>query len=267
MEEICDPLKCTSLKSALCKSSWALRLSFQSHKRKKKLTLPLHILLSIQTRTRSVFLCTISKKMALSLWAQDDLFDKDALNAILSTSLNTDARRGKAEFTLLELLQVAKAVPYGNASRFLNDVVPRERETRWDITLSTLWVNKMARINVAFAYAIDIADGVRRNMGRCPKANIVWHAQIVHPGSSDQPLHVDDKPKRRRKGCYFTLIIPLTQDPRSGGTHFPLLNRTFSSFGGALAFDGSVEHAGLGNRSKKDRIFLYAAIFTGEDRN
>ena len=205
--------------------------------------------------------------MTLSLWAEDNLFDEGALDAILSTSLSTGARRGQTEFTLRELLRLTATVQRGNAARFIVEVVPRERETRWDVTLSTEWVNKMSLVNVAFRGAIRIAKGVRCNMGECPNAKIVWHAQIVHPGSPDQPLHVDDRPRRRGKGCYFTLIIPLTRDPEAGGTHFPLLHRTFCSFGGALAFDGSVEHAGLGNRSASDRIFLYAAIFTGEDRN
>ena len=203
----------------------------------------------------------------LSLWAEDELFDQDALRAILWTPLSTGARRGKEAFTLQELLHVAKAASRGNAARFIQDVVPRERETRWDVTLTPSWVEKMSNVNVAFAHAIDIADKVRRHMGACPNANIVWHAQIVHHGSPDQPLHVDDRPKRRGKGCYFTMIVPLTQDPRAGGTHFPLLDHTFSSFGGALVFDGSVEHAGLGNPTSRDRIFLYAAIFTGRDHN
>jgi hypothetical protein len=205
--------------------------------------------------------------MSLSLWTADNLFDEDALRAILSTPLSTGGRRGETDFTLLELLDLTTTVEKGNAARFIDEIVPRERDTRWDVTLSNTWVDKMSRINVAFANAIDLADGVRRNMGRCPKAKIVWHAQIVHPGSPDQDRHVDDRPRRRGKGCYFTLIIPLTQDPKAGGTHFPLLDRTFSSFGGALVFDGSVEHAGLGNRSTRDRIFLYAAIFTGKDEN
>ena len=171
--------------------------------------------------------------MSLSLWAEDGVFDTDALRALLSTPVSTDARRGVVDFTLTELLHIAKAKPWGNAARFIADAVPRERETRWDITLSTAWVDKMARVNVAFARAIELADGVRKHMGgsNCRKANIVWHAQLVHPGSPDQNLHTDDDGKRKR-GCYHTLIIPLTQDPRAGGTWFPLLNHTFSSFGG-----------------------------------
>jgi ectoine hydroxylase-related dioxygenase (phytanoyl-CoA dioxygenase family) len=56
-------------------------------------------------------------------------------------------------------------------------------------------------------------------------------------------------------------------DVLAGGTHFPKLNHTFTSYGGVLVFDGTIEHAGLGNRSKKNRYFLYAAIYTGKDKN
>ena len=92
---------------------------------------------------------------------------------------------------------------------------------------------------------------------------------IVYPGSPDQTVHVDDsKFKVGGKRCYFTFIVPLTSDPKTGGTNFPKLNYTFTSYGGALMFDGAVEHAGLGNRSStKNRIFLYAAIHTGRDEN
>lgn len=205
--------------------------------------------------------------MSESIWSENSVFDEDTLHALLHTPLGTDAKRGALEFTLMELLCIAQARPWGNAARFIADAVPRDM-ARWDITLSTTWVEKMSRINAAFAKAIEIADGIRKNMSspKCRKAaNIIWHAQIVHPGSPDQDVHTDDNGKR--KGRYFTLIVPLTQDPRAGGTYFPLLNHTFSCFGGVLAFDGTVEHAGMGNRSDTDRVFLYAAIFTGKDHN
>ena len=160
----------------------------------------------------------------------------------------------------------------GVAQRFIDPdgICPRERETRWDVKLTVTWVEKMREVNVAFAKACEIAEGIRKMNPTCKKANIEWHVMIVHPGSPSQPVHVDDEASLlpRRKRCYYTLIIPLTPPrPGSGGTHFPKLGHTFVSFGGALVFDGGVEHAGLANRSSHDRIFLYAAVFTGKDRN
>jgi hypothetical protein len=206
--------------------------------------------------------------MTLSLWAQSNLFNKDALAAILTSSIHAVGNRGKTSFTLVELLNTATLTHRGNASRFVLDAVPREHKTRWDITLSSKWVEEMIKINSAFAYAVELADGVRKHMGgpACKKANIVWHAQIVHPNSPNQALHMDDDVKHKRR-YYYTLIIPLTNDHQAGGTFVPLLNKTFASFGGAIVFDGAVEHAGMGNKTNNDRIFLYAAIFTGYDRN
>lgn len=201
-----------------------------------------------------------------SVWTEENIFNKEALVALLHTPISTGAKRGVLEFTLTELLHIAHKRGWGNATRFIEDAVPRA-PGRLDVTLSRVWVEEMARVNAAFAKAVDIAGDVRKRMmnPKHRKVNIVWHAQIVQPRSPDQPVHVDDG--GRQRGRYLTLIIPLTQDPRAGGTHFPSLDYTFSSFGGALAFDGTVTHAGLGNRSNTDRVFLYAAIFTGKDRN
>lgn len=198
----------------------------------------------------------------------DNIFSHDALRALMTTSLDTGGKRGKTSFTLLELLQYAKKSCAGHAINFISDVVPRH-ERRVDITLTSFWVESMKNVNVAFAEATRLADGVKVHMGGaiCKRAKVVWHAQIVHPGASRQDIHVDDGSKR----CYYTLIVPLTSDPRAGGTYFPGLDdnrgRTFSAFGGAVAFDGNIEHAGLANRSANDRIFLYAVILTGKDFN
>ena len=42
---------------------------------------------------------------------------------------------------------------------------------------------------------------------------------------------------------------------------------TFQSFGGAVLFGGDVLHKGLGNHSQAERVFLFAAIYTGRDPN
>ena len=206
------------------------------------------------------------KEGTLSVWMSDDIFDRDALAAILDTPVTAEgSRRGTASYTLLEVFQSAKKKERGNASRFIDDVMPRERNTRWDVRFTSHWVDKMKAINVAFQDACDLAESVRKMNPKCKRAKIEWHAMIVHPGSPDQPSHVDDSSGENL--CYYTLIVPLTSNPDSGGTHFPVMNHVFRSFGGALVFDGGVTHAGLGNRSKEDRIFLYAAIFSNIDNN
>jgi len=215
--------------------------------------------------------------MSLSLWAQDEVFDTDALKILPQTELSVNSRRGKGGFSLLELFDAAigfseKGAKLGTATQLIQSdgIRPRERETRWDITLTDTWVAKMANVNSAFRDAVELARRVPEMNSKCKnsKINVVWHAMIVFPGSPDQPIHIDDAQSTQAgRRCYFTLIVPLTFDPKAGGTNFPKLHKTFSSFGGALAFDGGVEHAGLGNRSKTNRIFLYAAIFTGKDHN
>jgi hypothetical protein len=205
-----------------------------------------------------------AKKGRLSVWSSDDIFDKDALEAVLHTQLTSDgSKRGTPSYSLLDLFDVAKVREKGNASRFLADVTPRERDTRWDVRLSSLWVEKMKKVNVAFQDACELAEGVKRMTPVCKRAKIEWHAMIVHPGSSDQSAHEDNSDNR----CYYTLIVPLTSVANSGGTSLPYPLPIFKSFGGALVFDGNVTHFGIGNRSSRDRIFLYAAIFSETDAN
>jgi hypothetical protein len=197
-----------------------------------------------------------------SVWVVPALFGARALDALLHVPLAVGgSRRGAQAFSLRELLAIAKDKRKGNASRFIVDVVPRERETRWDVRLSSLWVSRMRDANRAFATACQLAEGLLHD--QCAKARIEWHAMIVHPGSDDQATHMDHHKAR----CYFTLIVPLTDVPNSGGTYFPGKDEVLSRFGDALIFDGDTPHAGLGNRSQDDRIFLYAAIFTGRDNN
>ena len=124
----------------------------------------------------------------------------------------------------------------------------------------------MRGTNVAFREACSMLEQHKRNDTRCKNASVDWHVQIVYPGSPDQKLHMDDT-RGGGKRCYFTFIIPLVENPRAGGTFFPKLGRVFASYGGGVLFDGRIEHAGLGNKSKITRYFLYAAIHTGIDPN
>lgn len=215
-----------------------------------------------------------TKQATFSVWMQDDLFSHDAINSLLHTQLTPPGGRSSKKYNLIDLLDATVAsqergVPLGGAQRFVDAecILPRERSTRWDIRLTSRWVESMAGVNVAFSEANEMVDRLKRADNRCKNARCDWHAQVVFPGSPDQDPHVDDNTKQRGKRCFYTFILPLVNNPRAGGTHFPKLGRTFTSFGGALIFDGAVEHAGLGNRSQQNRYFLYAAIYTGKDAN
>jgi len=204
---------------------------------------------------------------SLSVWVEKGVFSTDALSLLLHSPLTVPgARRGTTLFSLLDLLLIAPKPQKGNAAQFIKASTPRD-EARWDVHLSDKWVDQMREVNVAFARACDIAATIQAQNCKS-RSTIAWHAMLVHPGSPDQKVHVDDaKFKVGGKRCYFTFIVPLTSDPKAGGTHFPKLEYTFAEYGGALMFDGSVEHAGLGNRSNTDRVFLYAAIHSGKDEN
>lgn len=213
-----------------------------------------------------------------SVWMQDNLFSADALRALLEDPLTVSnggrtSARGTDKFSLQSLIAAAislneKKKELGRAKSFVDVecIMPREHKTRWDVKLTDNWVNKMRSVNVAFAGACTIIDGIKHSDKRCKRAVVDWHVQLVYPGSPDQDVHIDDKETRGAR-CYYTFILPLTDNPRAGGTHFPALGHTFASYGGALCFNGTVEHAGLGNRSIQDRYFLYAAIHTGSDPN
>lgn len=211
---------------------------------------------------------------AASLFWDEDAFSKEDLTSLLHAKLDTGKKRGQTSFSLLDLCSIAETTsdgrPKGNASAFIvtesGGVTPREQRTRWDIKLTEKWVDEMRRANRAMRIAYDIATSVRSMNPRCKRAKIGWHVMIVHPKSPDQVLHIDDDGQGGSR-CYYTLIIPLTSDPRAGGTYFPNLKRIFTHYGGYVLFDGKVEHAGIGNRSNSDRLFLYAAIYTGTDEN
>jgi hypothetical protein len=205
------------------------------------------------------------------IW-REDVFSKTDLNSLLRTKLDIGRkRRGQTSFSLLDICNIAEeGSPKGNASIFIvtesGGVTPRERNTRWDIKLTDTWAEKMRETNNAMRTAHDVATNVRTMDTRCKNAKIDWHVTIVHPESPDQDVHIDDI-ERRGSRCYYTLIVPLTSDSRAGGTYFPDLNRTFTYYGGYVLFDGAIEHFGIGNKSNKDRVFIYAAIYTGADKN
>ena len=120
-------------------------------------------------------------------------------------------------------------------------------------------------VNEAFRGAHAIAEDVKQTGAGC---RVVWHAMRVAPGPEgrvDQQLHVDDDGERERS--YYTLLMPLTCYEGEGGTWFSALEEVVAPYGGAVVFDGGVLHKGTGNHSEHARVFLYAAIFSGNDEN
>ena len=193
---------------------------------------------------------------------EENVFDLDQLRAILNVGLDSSRTRGKTQFSLLDLIDIAKnGARHGNATVFIEDVIPRERH-RWDIKLKETWVERMAAKNDVVRKALEMIERLRKTVSVCKHSKVSWHMMCISPGSPDQKPH-RDAPNH----CYYTFIIPLTSHVDSGGTHFPFLNKTVSPYGGILCFDGTLEHLGMGNRSKKDRIFLYAAVYSGKDAN
>lgn len=198
------------------------------------------------------------------VWIEEDVFRAMDLEAILTTPVASSGKRGKKEFDLRELVEAGiasneRGVPMGNAARLVDIgcILPRERRTRWDLKLTPRWVSEMRSSNPAFDTACAITESIECGV------NVDWHVQLVFPGSPDQVVHAD----HQRAKCYYTVLVPLVDNPRAGGTFFPKLDRTFASYGSAVVFDGTVEHAGLGNRSQQYRYFLYAAVYTGRDPN
>lgn len=212
-----------------------------------------------------------------ALWMGTDLFSRDALAALLNdplrvTSSGRSARGGDGQYSLVQLVNAAARAlegkkPLGRAVSFVDVAGSMPRDAgRWDVKLTQEWVNRMRGVNVAFARMCQMVEHIKSADPRCGRAKAVWHMQKVSPGSPDQEPHSDDVGGRAR--CYYTLIVPLTDNPLAGGTHFPDHGHTFADYGGALVFNGIIKHAGLGNRTTdQDRYFLYAAIYTGTDKN
>ena len=65
------------------------------------------------------------------------------------------------------------------------------------------------------------------------------------------------------------VLIPLSRDPPGSGTAFKLGKNEIvvNPYGGAVVFKGNVRHRGAAHPAKVPRIFLYAAVTTGENWN
>lgn len=216
---------------------------------------------------------------SLSLWSETNVFTLDAVDALLHAPLSTASAarsrtaRGTTQYSLVELLELAvRTEQLGSARRFVRSIQPRD-PNRWDVALTDEWVTRMAEVNVAFRKATQLVEGARAMAPKCRNATAEWHAMLVRPGSPDQPLHIDDtRAAAGSKRCFYTFLMPLqAENERAGATVFPrgsgADDLVFYRVGDALLFDGAIAHYGRGNRSAHDRIFLYAALFTGRDAN
>jgi hypothetical protein len=95
------------------------------------------------------------------------------------------------------------------------------------------------------------------------------NVMIVFPSATDQPIHTDI-PGTKRGELFTTMIIPLNKTTKlMGGTEIlsspSIVLRGKPGYG--FSFSGEVKHRGLGNKSKKPRIFLYFAVSYYKDAN
>ena len=139
------------------------------------------------------------------------------------------------------------------------------------------------KIHDLIAYIVE-ANTTCKKHSKKKELNIEYH--LMHTESSDkskpQELHVDAPDKK----CYYTIIIPLTNDNQDvekekyTGTHFcqnfntytastkeEYTDRCVNLYRGAVIFKGDVEHYGLPNLTGKKRIFLFIVVYTGKDPN
>jgi len=107
--------------------------------------------------------------------------------------------------------------------------------------------------------------------------------------SQPQNVHQDAPESGVKKQCYFTIIIPLTNDnygvdpERHTGTWFDQPFYVYNCnnddkewitdvacvniYRGAALWSGMVKHRGLANKTGKERVSLMVAVYSGEDPN
>jgi hypothetical protein len=177
--------------------------------------------------------------------------------------LHTEVISGRARAALWDLANSA------TKSVFSKDIHDR-MNGRVDRELSGAWARAARQQLPSFAKVeAAIADMSRKGSGY-GRMQIAWHVMTVHPGALLQEWHRDAPHK---KG-YKTFIIALTQDPAGSGTEFPVKQaggeeRTvvINQYGGVVAFTGGASHRGTAHTHTCARVFLYAAMFCGDDPN
>lgn len=139
---------------------------------------------------------------------------------------------------------------------------------RVDIALTPSWARLARRTVPPFAKVAGIVEEMAAKSSSA-KTRIQWHLMVVSSGAAAQEWH-QDAPGNK---VYITFLLPLTHDVPGSGTEFETKTKgkastiIFNSFGSACAFDGRTVHRGTSHTGTQDRVFLYAAVFTGSDPN
>jgi len=97
--------------------------------------------------------------------------------------------------------------------------------------------------------------GVRAQIKWPPDAHVVY----TFPQAPAQRSHQDYAGLNYKKHCYYTVIVPLTKDPKqAGGTYFRNLGQVVNAYGNLTAFSGDVWHHGTANEHQSHiRCFLF----------
>ena len=154
----------------------------------------------------------------------------------------------------------------GATSHFVQSSTPRSGG-RFEVKLSKRWAAACARECPAMAKLAAVIESAQGRNPHCGNSHVEWHLMRVAPRAEAQNRHVDQNAK---KG-YYTVIAPLTRDPPTSGTAFPRGKKkddlVLNTFGDVVVFRGNVPHYGPAHASSDPRIFLYAAVTTGDNWN
>lgn len=170
--------------------------------------------------------------------------------------------------------------------RRISDRSPLQDRTKLDFKMKTKqyanWLR--SRAPSLFHTIQKLKHHICKAIGM-PRITVNYHILKTASSVSSQPqvLHMDAAGKQ---GCYFTALIPLTEDNQHGnkktGTRFckPFVvaendgttrmhhqYHCVNMYGGMVVFDGHVSHCGLANKTGKERICLFLVLFSGRDPN
>ena len=190
------------------------------------------------------------------------LFTDAELRQLRTAVLAESSRRSTS---LEDLVDVSST--YRSSSHFVASTIPRTGG-RFEVKLTPRWKAACAGCLPSISAKLDALTAPLLAEGPCANAHVEWHVMRVAPGASAQEWHVDQNAKK----CYHTLIVPLTPDPPDSGTTFKTgrgtPDVTLNPYGGAGCFKGNVVHCGSAHPADaRPRLFLYAAITTGENWN
>lgn len=187
-------------------------------------------------------------------------------------SQSPHSKVGSRQVSLLDMIH--KAEKQQPAGRYSKEYKWRP-DGRLDLTLSSSWQSDILSqqtptpLSTLIQGATSILTSFQSSYPQCKKATYEWHLMYVPPGAKGQQDHMD----HHKKKCYYTFILPLTEDEAGMGTDIVLpgeketKREIVNVYRGMYGFSGDVVHRGTGNPTSKVRIFLYAALFTGTDHN